>query len=217
MLTLDTKKREANGNMKSLRENGFVPAVFYGPGTETTSITVPLKEFRKVLEEAGESTVVTLKTEDGDKDALIHDVDVHPVSEVPLHADFYIFDKTKTVEVAVPLEFVGIAPAVKDLGGILVKVLHEVNIEALPMNLPHEITVDISSLTTFDSIIHASDLKLPSGVTLVDDAEEVVASVSEAKEEVEEETPPADLSSIEVEKKGKDEEAAPEGESKDED
>ena len=207
MLTLDTKNREKNGNLEALRAEGFVPAVFYGPGTEATSITVPLKEFRKVLSQAGESTVVTLKTESGDKDALINAVDVHPVSEVPLHADFYIFDKTKTVEVSIPLEFVGVSPAIKDLGGILVKVLHEVNVEALPMSLPHEITVDISTLATFDSVIHASDLKLPAGVTLVDDAEEVVASVSEPKEEEEEVVAePVDFSAIEVEKKGKKEE-----------
>lgn len=208
MLTLDTKKREKNGNLLALRESGMVPAVFYGPGTETTSISVPLKEFRKVLEEAGESTVVTLKTEAGDMDALIHAVDKHPVSEVPLHADFYIFDKTKTVEVAVPIEFVGVSPAVKDKGAVFIKTLHELNIEALPMNLPHEIAVDISGLVEYDDVIHAKDIKLPEGVTLVEDPEEVVASVSEAKEEEEEEVAPVDLSSIEVEKKGKKEEEA---------
>jgi len=208
MLILETKNRKNNENLDGLRSSGFIPAVYYGPDTESTSITISLSEFKKILNKAGESTVVTLKTESGDKDALIHDVTVHPVTEVPLHIDFYIFDKTKTVEVSVPIEFTGVSPAVKDLGAILVKVLHEINIEALPMSLPHEIIVDISSLTAFDSVILAKDIPLPSGVTLVDDAEEVVVSISEPKEEEEEEVAPVDLSAIEVEKKGKKEEDA---------
>ena len=106
----------------------------------------------------------------------------------------------------IPLEFVGISPAVKDLGGNLVKVLHELKISAEPQNLPHSISVDISKLATFDDQILASDIVLPAGVDLVELPTEVVASVSEPKAEEPVESAPVDLSSVEVEKKGKKEE-----------
>ena len=132
---------------------------------------------------------------------MIHDVDLDPVTDKPRHADFYAIEKGKTLEISVPLEFIGVAGAVKELGGILVKVMHEVEIEALPKDLPHNIVVDISSLKTFDDVIKASDIKLPEGVTLKVKADEVIASVYEPKEEVE--VAPVDLSAIEVAKKGK--------------
>src|SRR5690606_12821407 len=132
--------------------------------------------------------------------------DIDPVSHTPRHADFYVFDKDHKLEIDVPLEFVGVAPGVKDQGGLLVKVLHELKIESLPSNLPHQIEVDISSLTELNSQILAKDIKLPTGVELKENPEEVVALVAEPKEE-EPEPEPVDLSSIEVEKKGKEKDA----------
>ncbi len=148
---------------------------------------------------------MTLKGEKETVDVLIQDVDLDPVSDIPLHADFYVFEKGKKLEVSVPLEFIGVSPAVKDLGGLLVKSLHELKISAAPEHLPHHIEVDISVLETFESQILASDVVLPAGVTLVELPTEVVASAAPAAEEVVEETP-VDLSAIEVEKKGKKEE-----------
>jgi large subunit ribosomal protein L25 len=105
------------------------------------------------------------------------------------------------------LEFIGESAAVKG-GGVLVKVMHEISIEAMPKDLPSEIKVDISSLVDYESQIKASDLILPAGVELKIEADEVIALVQEPKEEVIEESAPIDLSSIEVEKKGKAEESA---------
>jgi len=110
------------------------------------------------------------------------------------------------VEVAIPLVFEGVSPAVEG-GANLVKVLHEIEVEADPMSLPHDIKVDISVLVTVDDQIHAKDLVLPAGVSLVTPAGEVVALVQEVVEEKEEVAAPADISSIEVEKKGKEEPA----------
>lgn len=184
-----------------------MPAVFYGKKEKSTPVSVSLAEFLKVWKKAGESSVVALKREGGeDLEALIHEVDLDPVTDTPRHADFYVFEKGHKIEVHIPLEFVGVAPGVKDLGGTLVKVLRELKIEAMPKDLPHEIKVDISTLTNFDSQILAKDIVLPSGVTLVEGADEVVALVAEAKEIVEEVSAPIDLSAIEVEKKGKKEE-----------
>ena len=203
MPTLEVKTRNKNENLNQIRKTGFIPAVFYGRKQESTDILVKTTEFNKVLAQAGESTVVTLKGDFGTHDAMIHEVDRDPITGVTRHADFYVIQKDKKIKVHVPVEFEGVSPAVKELGGILVKVVHEIEIEALPGNLPHAIHVDISALVDFDSNISAGDLKLPSGVTLAIKPEEIVASIAKPKEE-EENTAPIDISSIEVEKKGKD-------------
>tara|TARA_B100000745_G_scaffold50559_1_gene30216 strand:+ start:2103 stop:2771 length:669 start_codon:yes stop_codon:yes gene_type:complete len=208
MLTIEAKKRDILGKkVRSLRDEGSLPAVLYGPKEETTSITVPAKAFGSVWKEAGETTVVSLKVDGSDKDVMIHSVDVDPVKGAPIHVDFYAIDKDKKVTVQVPLEFTGVAPAVKGLGGTLVKVLHELEIEALPKNLPHELEVDISGLADFEAHIAIKDIKLPEGVEALGDADETVALVSAPREEEEEEeAAPADFSQVEVEKKGKQEE-----------
>jgi len=135
---------------------------------------------------------------------LIHEVDLDPLTNQPRHVDFYAVTKGEKVQVAIPIEFVGESPAV-EAGANLVKVLHEIEIEADPMNLPHEFTVDLSVLATVNDQIHVRDIKLPSGVTLVTDAEEVIALVQEVAAEKEEVAEPADITSVEVEKKGKEE------------
>ncbi len=144
-------------------------------------------------------------------EALIHDVDLHPVTGIPRHADFYVIEKGKKLQVNVQLEFTGVASAVKDLEGTLVKVLHELEIEAMPKDLPREVLVDISQLATLESQILAKDIPLPAGVTLITGADEVVAAISVKQEEKEE--PVASIADIEVVgEKGKEEEAPAEGE-----
>lgn len=208
MISLNVEKRDERASLVQLRKTGFIPAVFYGKKEKSTPISVNLNDFIKVWRTAGESSVVTLKVKEGDElEALVHDVDLDPVTEVPRHADFYVFEKGQKIKLEIPIEFTGVAPAVKDLGGILIKVRRTLEVEAEPKNLPHEIKVDISPLATFESQILAKDIALPTGVTLAQGFSEgeVIALVSEAKEEVEE-TVPVDLSAIEVEKKGKKEE-----------
>ncbi|HEY4517793.1 MAG TPA: 50S ribosomal protein L25 [Candidatus Paceibacterota bacterium] len=208
MLQLKAESRKT-GEGEALRKVGKIPAVFYGHKEKSTPIAVTLKDFKKVLKIAGESSVISIVGMGEDKEALIHDVDFEPVTGVPRHADFYIIEKGRTVQVMVPLNFVGTSSAMKELGGILVKVLHEIEIEAMPKDLPHEIEVDISALENFESKIEVKDIKVASGVTILAKPEDVVALVSEPKEEVIETTPPEapDLSAIEVEKRGKEEEA----------
>lgn len=197
VLKLEVAKRDVKTNNNTLRAEGKIPAVFYGKKEESTPITINTRDFTKVWKEAGESTVVVLKDGEDEHETLIHQVDVDVVSEEPIHADFYAFEKGKKLEVDVPLEFVGVSPAVKDMGGVLVKVIHELSIEAIPSKLPQEIEVDISSLVDFEAQIHAKDLKLPEGVELAIEPEEVIALVSEAKEEEESEED-MDISDIEV-------------------
>ena len=212
MITLNFEKREAKASPDKIRENGQIPAVFYGPKEKSTSITLLYTDFVKAWKKAGESSVVVLKGAGDEHEALIHEVDVHPVTGAPRHADFYVIEKGKKVKVHVQLSFDGVAPAVKDLGGILVKVLREVEIEAAPKDLPHDLRVDISALAELTSVIRVSDIKLPTGVTLIAEGEEIVASIAEAKEEVEEAPTAVDMTSIEVAKKGKEAKEGAEGE-----
>ena len=206
MTNLEAQLRDKSVNVDELRKAGKIPAVFYGKKTESTPITLERKDFIKVWGAVGESGVVTIKMPKESVDALIHAVDVDPVTDIPRHADFYVFEKGKKIEVDVPLEFVGVSPAVKDLGGSLVKTLHELRISADPQHIPHDIKVDISSLIDFSSQILASEIILPEGVDLVELPHEVVASAAAPKEDEPEEVAPVDLSTIEVEKKGKKEE-----------
>lgn len=213
MLSLTIEKRDAKAKPEALRKTGKIPAIFYGPKEKTTSVIVSAPEFKKVWKKAGESSVIILKDAAGNEhEALIHEIDAHPLTGEPRHADFYVIEKGKKVKVAVPLIFDGVSPAVKDKGGILVKVRREIEIEAAPRDLPHDIKVDISKLIEFKDVIQAKDLVFPAGVELKINADEVVASVSEAKEEVEEAPAAIDMTAIkEVGAKGKEAKEGEEG------
>ncbi|HEY4478220.1 MAG TPA: 50S ribosomal protein L25 [Candidatus Paceibacterota bacterium] len=202
MIALNIEKRDMKLNLENLRKEGRLPAVFYGPKEKATPITISMKDFIKAWRKAGESSVIILKDGANEHEALIYDIDVHPVTGTPRHADFYVIEKGKKVKVHIPLVFEGISPAVKDKGGILVKVLRELEIEAAPKDLPHELKVDISTLIELTSVVIAKDIKIPTGITLISNIDEIVASISVAKEEIEE-VKPIDMSTIEVEKKGK--------------
>jgi large subunit ribosomal protein L25 len=211
MTTLNANIREIvnKSENKALRETGKIPAVFYGFKRDVTSLSVDKKEFISVLKEAGETSTITLKTPNGDFNAMIHDVQVDPIKGEVTHVDFLSVDMNKAIEVEVPLEFIGESEAVKE-GGVLVKVMHELSVESLPASIPQHIEVDLSKLKTIDDIITLGDLKLPTGVKFVEeDMSVVVASVTAQQEEVETPTE-INLDAIEVEKKGKKEE---EGES----
>ncbi len=188
MLALDVKARVENESADTLRKNGAVPAVFYGPKEETTAISVDARKLASVWREAGETTIVTLKGLGEDKDTLIHDAQFHPVNGQLLHADFYVLEKGKKIKISVPLEFAGVAPAEKS-GHIIVKALHEVEIEVAAAELPHHLVVDLTTLIAVGDHITAAQIKLPPSATLVTHAEEIVASVTEFKEEVVEVTP----------------------------
>ena len=205
MLTLSVEKRDTAGTgAPALLRSGSIPAVVYGAHHESTPITISASAFGKVLREAGEATIISLEGLGAALPTLIHEVDLDPLTSLPRHVDFYAVTKGEKVEVAIPVVFVGVSPAV-EAGANLVKVLYELEVEADPMSLPHNIEVDISVLVALGNKIHASDVKLPAGITLVTVPEEVVALVQEVVEEKEEEVAPADLGAIEVEKKGKEE------------
>lgn len=198
---------------KETVKEGCIPAVYYGSHAASTPIFINTIEFKKVLAHSGESSSIVLVTEHGNENAMIQDVQIDPVKSNPIHVDFYVIEKGQKVHVKTPIVFSGESQAVKD-GFVLVKVLHELSVEGEPNLLPHEFTVDISSLVSKDSVIHVSDIALPKGVELYHiTGDDIVASISEVVELTEEITP-VDLSTIEVEAKGKKEEEAPAEENK---
>jgi large subunit ribosomal protein L25 len=208
--SITAEKRTETGTKacNAIRANGKMPAVIYGAGGENENITISTKEFEKVWREAGESTIITLKGLDEEKAVLIQDVTLEPLYDTPLHADLYMVKTDQAVSVEVPLVFTGVAPAEKELGGNLMKVMHIIAVEALPKDLPSEIEVDISALKTFSDKILVKDVKLPDGVVATADADEVIALVQEAHEEEvyeTEETEDGGVGDVEVEKKGKEE------------
>ncbi|MCX6752813.1 MAG: 50S ribosomal protein L25 [Candidatus Nomurabacteria bacterium] len=207
MFTIKAKTRDPKADLSALRKGGEIPAVFYGMGKETTPISISTVEFKKIWHKAGESSTVKIEADGGAVDTLIHEVQVHPVTDEPIHVDFLVVDMNKKITVSVPVEFIGVSAAVKGGLGSLVKVMHEVEVEALPKDLPHNLEVDISTLVTVDDVVLVSAITVSTGVTMITSSEEVVASIAVAKEEVE--SAPVDLSAIEVEKKGKKEEETP--------
>lgn len=187
MLNLSAKiRKEKRKKTKKLRQDDILHAVLYGPKLKNISLEVNLKEFEKIYKEAGE-TLISLDVE-GDKkyQVLIHDVQYHPLTGKPIHVDFYQPLLTEEVETTVPLIFEGEAPAVKILGGTLVKNISEIEVRALPQKLPKEIKINIEVLKTFEDSILIKDLKLPEGVKTLKNPDEIVALVV-PPEKVEEE------------------------------
>lgn len=218
MITLSAKVRK-----DKIKNPGEIPAVVYGVSVKNTPLAVDAKEFKNVFKEAGESSLVDLVVDGKKHPVLVHEIQREPVTGEIIHVDFYQPNLKKEVEVAVPLVFVGVAPAEKDLGGTLVKNISEVEVKALPQDLPHEITVDVSSLKTFEDHILVRDLKVPEKVAITKNLEEIVASVlapqnieaelaKEIKEDIE------GIEKVEKEKKEEEvvEESAPEAPQKEE-
>lgn len=202
-VTLQVEKREVTGKqLGKIRKAGKLPAVVYGPKEEATNIMLDKTVFEKVFRDAGESTIITLQGVGDDKEVLVHDIAFDAEKGGAVHVDFYAIEKGKELTVDVALEFIGEAPAVK-LGGSLTKVLHEVEVTCRPNALPKHIEVDVSTLVDFDAAIHVKDLVIPTGVTINNDPEEVIAMVQEVKEEVEEGPTTIDMDAIAVEEKGK--------------
>lgn len=203
MITLNATKREETGKAaRSLREDGKMPAIVYGPDHAAESITVSTADFAKILRDEGESTVVEVTGLGTSFQALIKDIDRDPVTNDPRHADLYAIKKGAKVTVAVPLSFIGESAAEK-AGASIVKVMHELEIESDPASLPHEIEVDITVLENIGDQIHVKDVKLPKGVTTEVDGDEPVVLAQEVQQEAEETTEAPDMANIEVEQKGK--------------
>lgn len=180
MITLNATLREVFGKKtKAFKRQGQIPAEVYGPGEKNASVFVDEKEFKKVFKQAGESSLIELLVGKEKRPVLVSEIQQDPITDSIIHIDFFQASLKEEVEVAVPLVFEGVAPAEKDLGGTLNKNMTELEVRALPQNLPHEIKVDISKLATFADHILVKDIVLPANVTCALNPEEVVAAVLE--------------------------------------
>jgi large subunit ribosomal protein L25 len=193
MLTLQAKIREESGKKTDkLRKSGLIPAILYGPGLkENLNLQVDAKEFTKAYQEAGHSSFIKLEVE-GKKAkpqtflVLIHALQKEPLSLSFSHIDFYQPDPDKEVKVKIPLVFEGESAAVKSLGAVLVKNIQEVEVRALPENLPHQILVNLSPLEEIGNAILVKDLNISKGVKILKSPEEIVV-LSAAPQKIEEE------------------------------
>lgn len=186
MQSIVAEKRDILGKkVNNLRKQGFLPAVVYGGGKDAESIAIKESDFLKLWKSAGESTVIELDLGKAKTNVLIHDVAIDPLKDNPIHVDFYVVDMTKKIRVDVALEFIGESEAVK-AGGILVKALHSLKVEALPNDLPHSISIDISLLKAVGDSIIVKNIKVPKGAKILDNPEEaiVVIEAPRAAEEI---------------------------------
>jgi len=205
-ITLQAEKRAEVGtkSVRSLRDSGYVPAVIYGKEFEPLSLKVEYKSFQEVYKKAGSSTMIDLQVGDETLPVMIQEVSEAPVSGDYLHADFYKVRLDQKITAQIPLEFVGKSPAIEDLGGILNRTMSEVEVYALPQDLPPQIEVDISSLKTMGDSLTVKDLKVASGVELQAEEDEIVATIVEPEEE-EEEVVESTVEDVEVISKEKEE------------
>jgi large subunit ribosomal protein L25 len=206
-MQLIAEKREITGKkVSALRAAGHIPAELYGHGSENVHITVPAKDLLRLIKSEGHSSLVDLVMDGKPQRVLMQDVQTSVHDDAVIHVDFYAIRKGEKITTHVPISFVGESSAVKAEGGVLNKNLHEIEVEALPDDLPHEIEVDLSVLAALDTSIYVKDLKAAKGVEFKIDPETVIVSVSPPR--VAEEAPAATEAAGEVKVEGDEKKAA---------
>jgi large subunit ribosomal protein L25 len=178
-LTLDARTAQGKAN-KRLRREGIVPGVVYGMGEASTNVQVDAKTFETLYRAAGKTQVVTFHLPDGNgtNSGIIKSVQRHPLSGRAIHVDYLLVNLKIEMEVDVPLVFTGEAPAVEETGGTLLHNLSTIHVKALPTDIPHEVSVDVSVLHSLDVAIHVKDLSLNRDkVQVMTDGETLVATV----------------------------------------
>lgn len=167
--TLTAEPRTITGRKsKNLRKSGLLPATIYGKKAKSVSVQVKTDEFAKVYKQARETGLVELLP--AGRQVLIHNVQLDPVSDRPLHVEFFQVDLKEKVKTKVPIEFIGESPLVAQKQGVLLTLLDEIEVEALPTDLPEKISIDVSTLTAVNQELKVSDLKVPGGVTVLTEA-----------------------------------------------
>lgn len=220
-ITLEAKKREVTGKkVKKLRKEGLLPATVYGKDIKSVSLSVPVKEFLRVYDKVGETGLVELKFDGKSQPTLISSVQIHPVTRLPLHGEFHAVKLTERIKANVPVELVGESPAVQNNIGVLLQTVNEIEVEALPTDLPEKVEIDVAGLAEIDQQVTVGQLKIPSGVEVLTLAEEIVVKVApaiseETKKEMEAEAATKAAAEAEgVSAAGGEGAPAPEGEAK---
>jgi large subunit ribosomal protein L25 len=210
-LILEAEPRTILGKqVKQLRREGLVPAVIYGKATAPVQIQLQQRPLELALTKAGEAALISLKIagETELRTVLVREQQRHVLTQAITHVDFYAVVMTEKLRLSIPLTLVGEPPVLEQAQGILLQPLEEVEVECLPGNLVSHITVDVTTLKTFDDAIHVRDLVLPPGIEVLNDLGDLVATTTPIAEEKAEEleAAPVEAADVEVVKKGKKEE-----------
>ncbi|XQY91973.1 50S ribosomal protein L25/general stress protein Ctc [Metabacillus sp. HB246100] len=185
MTTLQAVERTefTNSARRKVRESGQVPAVIYGKATESKAVALDSIELIKTLRDEGKNTIITLDVNGSSHAVMLYDMQTDPLKNELVHADFHVVDMKADVEVEVPLHLTGEAQGVKD-GGVLQQPLHELTISAKPNKIPQSIDVDISELGVNETYL-VKDLSSSADYTIVQDEEQVIASILPPQQEEE--------------------------------
>lgn len=220
--SLSVEKRDLIGKkVKKLRKQGILPTNVYGKNINSLSLQVPLKEFETVYKQAGETGLVELLLDKKVHPVLIHKVQRDYVSHQIIHADFFEVNLKEKVKTMVPVEVIGNPKAVAEKIGLLLQILNQVEVEALPTDLPDKLEVDVTSLALINDQVTVGNIKKPNGVTILTGEEETVAKISELVSKEAEEQIAAEAAESDAAKTTEGAEAAPaaktiEGKSKEE-
>lgn len=184
-ITLNVEVRAGSGSKKDLsglRAAARIPAVVYGGEKPPLAIALSEREFVDARKKGGANAILRLKHGKGEETVIVKELQRHPVTDRPVHADFQRISLTQKIEARVPIVVTGVATGVKDFGGMLAYDLRELRIKALPTAIPQKLEVDVTPLGLHQAL-HVSDLKLPEGVEVLDAADHVVVHVTIAKVE----------------------------------
>jgi large subunit ribosomal protein L25 len=182
-LSATSRKDFGKGVARTLRRDGHVPAVIYGRTRQPLSLTVPARDFDRLLEKfAAENTVIELMIDGAMSRTLIREIQGHPVKRNVLHVDFQELVAGERMVVRIPIVLQGTAEGVRNNGGILSQVLQELECRVDPLNMPSHITVDVTPIAIGHSI-HVNEITVPEGVEVLDEPESTIAVVAAPKEE----------------------------------
>jgi len=179
-LQLEAKKREIRGRkVKNLRSEGVLPATVYGDTTDPLTIQVARDEFDRIYKQSGETGLINLMVDGGEHPVLVKNVQIDPVSGISLHVEFHQVNLKEKIRANVPVEVTGQSQTIKEKVGTLLQLLNEIEVEALPSDLPDRIEVDISKLVAVGDHILIKELVMPEKVAVLTDPEIMVVKIGE--------------------------------------
>ncbi|MCL5970928.1 MAG: 50S ribosomal protein L25 [Patescibacteria group bacterium] len=200
-LKLEVEKRKVLGKkVKKLRKEGVLPANIYGKGVKSTAVQLPVKDFEKVFKEVGETGLIDVSLDGQLRPSLIHNVFKNPMTSDYLHADFYQVNLKEKIKSMIPIAIVGEPKAVTEKVGLLLQTLNEVEVEALPEELPENFEINVENLANVDDQITIGDLKAPQGVEILSEPEQVVVKITELVSKEAEEQAAAEAAAAEAAK-----------------
>lgn len=182
---LKAEKREVTGSkVKRLRDQGIIPSNIFGSGVESVAINVTAEDFYPVYKKAGETGLIEIDLGDDTRSVLISNIQLHPVTDEALHVDFLQVDLKKKVSAAVPVELTGESPAEKEGLGIMVQHVNELEVEALPLDLPESFVLSVESLATLEDSLTVADIKVDAEkVEIQAEPDLIIANITEIREE----------------------------------